>query len=240
MSIFAISDLHLSLTEPPDLLHPERMRLAKPMDVFGARWADFLPRLIDGWRQTVGEQDTVLLPGDLSWALTLSEARYDLQFLAALPGRKVLIKGNHDYWWSSLRQLRALLDPSIIALQHSAVAVEGWAVCGVRGWLLPQHGNYQPAADDKVFARELLRLRMALDEAAALKLPILLLMHYPPLDKDAVFEQIAAIIEQYGVRYCLYGHVHGDRAPAFEGELRGVQYLNCSCDRLGLRPRRIV
>ena len=237
MNIFAVSDLHLSLTAPFDPATPPA--LAKPMDMFGPAWRDMPRRLAAAWRATVGPEDAVLLPGDLSWAMTLDEAAHDFDYLAALPGRKIIIKGNHDYWWQSLSKVRSALPPGIVALQHDAVAVGGFAVTGTRGWLQDGHADYSAADDEHVYERELLRLQMALDAAAQLTLPILALMHYPPLltDEDSGFSRL---LEQYPVVACLYGHIHGNRRAAFSGTRRGIRYVNCSVDRLGCAPRLIA
>lgn len=232
MNIFAISDLHLSLDAP----YAAGGRLNKPMDVFGAFWRDWLAHLAANWRASVAEEDAVLLPGDLSWAMTLPEARHDLEFIASLPGHKYIVKGNHDYWWQSLSKLRQALPPSVTALQHSAARVGEFAVCGTRGWLLPAHSDFRESVDRRIFDRECLRLTMALDQARALGGPILLMLHYPPLLGAGTENAMSAIIDRYAVQACVYGHVHGNKQSAFEGVHNGVRYDNCSADRLGFRP----
>ncbi len=236
MRIFAISDLHLSLTAPYCTADTASPQLAKPMSVFGAGWHDFFQRLCSNWCAQVTAEDAVLLAGDLSWAMTLEEARYDLAFLGSLPGRKWIVKGNHDFWWSSYARLCAALPPSVQALQHGAARLGGWAVCGTRGWLLPGTREFCAAEDEKIYRRELLRLEMALVEAQRLALPIIAMLHFPPLTQDGAASGFSELLERYGVRLCIYGHIHGDKAPAFEGELRGVRYFNTSADRLGLTP----
>lgn len=240
MKLFAISDLHLSFAAPYDEADPARNPLTKPMDVFGPAWRDYPQRLAANWRAAVSPEDTVLLPGDLSWAMTLEEAMYDVDYLHRLPGRKVLIKGNHDYWWQSLSKVRAALPGEMEPLQHSAVQVGDWAVCGTRGWVPPGHPDYRESEDQKIYQRELLRLEMALQEAARLDLPILAMLHYPPVLRDDGATGFTALLEAYRVQFCLYGHVHGDRAATFTGLRQGVQYINCSCDRLGFRPLLVV
>ncbi|MCR4963982.1 MAG: metallophosphoesterase [Firmicutes bacterium] len=237
MKLFAISDLHLSLSAPYREGVPAESY--KPMCIFGQQWQDFYRRLAENWRETVSPEDWVLLPGDLSWAMKLPQARYDFDYLAALPGRKVIIKGNHDFWWTSLTQVQAALPPGIVALQHQAIAAGGYAICGERGWLLPGHSDFQPQRDQRVLDRELLRLQLSLEQAAQLALPIILMLHYPPLDEAAEDRCFWEIICRYPVRFCLYGHIHGDKSPAFQGEYQGVSFINCSADRLGLRPLAI-
>lgn len=234
MAIFAISDLHLSLTAP--WRRGQAAELAKPMDIFGAAWADYPIPLADHWQKLVQPEDTVLIAGDLSWAMTPAEAAFDFQFLQDLPGQKLIIKGNHDYWWQSLSQVKKALPPSVIPLQHSAVAVEGRAVCGTRGWLSPAHRDFQEGEDRKIYEREVLRLEMALKEGAKLGLPIIVMLHYPPLLPEEEASGFSRLLDSYPVTDCLYGHIHGDKAAAFSGERRGVRYQNCSADRLELRP----
>jgi predicted phosphohydrolase len=234
MKIFAVSDLHLSLLEPYSADN-QRPALKKPMEVFGLQWHDCFGRLDANWRAIVAEEDAVLLAGDLSWAMTLAEAEFDLAYLASLPGRKIIIKGNHDYWWSSLRKVRQAAPPSLEFLQHSALAVAGHAVCGTRGWLHPQHADFSEQADRAIYEREKLRLRMALEEAQKLDLPIIAMLHYPPLLK-AEESDLSLLLSEYAVQTCVYGHVHGEKAPAFSGPFQGVDYINVSMDRLGFMP----
>lgn len=234
MTLFALSDLHLSLTAP---WQPgEEPALAKPMDVFGPGWQEHFPRLLRQWQAIVGPEDTVLLAGDLSWAMTLEEARFDLDLLGRLPGRKIIVKGNHDFWWASLARVREALPAGITALQHSAVVAEGWAVAGTRGWLAPGSPGYKESEDRKLFQRELLRLEMALAEGAALGRPLLALVHYPPLDRPEQASGFCDLLSRFKVRLCLYGHIHGEKKAAFEGWFQGVEYRNCSSDRLDFRP----
>ena len=241
MKLFALSDPHLSLLSPHLPGGADRPALAKPMDCFGPLWADFFRRLEEGWQQAVTDEDAVLIAGDISWALTLPEARFDLDYLDALPGKKLLVKGNHDYWWQSLARIRGENFGSLHFLQHSAAAVGPWAVCGTRGWLLPTHADFREEEDRHLLQRELLRLKMALDEAAELERPIIVMTHYPPLEaggEDSPFCRLLADFPQ--VTDWVYGHVHGDKAPAFEGERQGVRFHNCSVDRLAFCPKLIA
>ncbi len=238
MKIFAISDLHLSLSAPFVAGAPAQSY--KPMTLFGGAWQDFYHRLAANWQSLVTEEDAVLLPGDISWAMQLAEAAWDLAYIAALPGTKVMIKGNHDYWWSSVSRVRACLPANFLALQHNAVALGGYAVCGVRGWLLPGHTDFKESQDRKIFDRELLRLEMALEDAARLKLPILVMLHYPPLTESGGDPSFMELLCRYPVQTCLYGHIHGDKNPAFEGEYQGIRLINCSADRLGLSPLFVI
>ena len=238
MKIFAVSDLHLSLSAP---YHPDQpVQSYKPMTIFGSGWDDFYHRLACSWRQMIGEQDIVLLPGDISWAMQLAEAQHDLEYIAALPGQKVMIRGNHDYWWASISRIRALLPANFHALQNDTVSLGGYAICGTRGWLLPVHNDFKESEDRRIFDRELLRLNMTLSAAAAHNQPIIVMFHYPPLDIDAIADSFMEIISRYPVKYCLYGHIHGNKNPAFEGDFNGVHLINCSVDRLGFAPLLIT
>lgn len=224
MAIFAIADLHLPGGD------------VKPMDVFGAHWANHFERISQDWRERVKKEDLVLLPGDLSWAMQLADARQDLFSLGELPGRKVILRGNHDYWWSGIGKVRAALPEGMWAVQNDCVAFDDAVVCGTRGWLLPTASATEN--DLKIYQRELLRLEMTLTEAArrAEGRRILCMMHYPPLleaYQDTGFTQLA---ERFGVRDVLYGHLHGAGIrTAFRGEKGGVRYHLVSCDSLGFK-----
>ena len=177
----------------------------------------------------------------LNQGLTLADALFDLDYIEALPGQKILVKGNHDYWWQSLSRVREAAGCSLHFLQHSAFGVGPWAVCGTRGWLLPSHADFKQEEDGRLLHRELLRLEMALEEAAALDRPIIVMLHYPPLDDPKQDSPFTELIGRYpAVTDCVYGHIHGDKAPAFEGVYKGVRYQNCSIDRLDFTPRLIA
>ncbi len=221
MRLYAIGDLHLPGGDE------------KPMDVFGPHWQDHFSRICEDWRSRVAPEDTVLLPGDLSWAMQLQDALPDLQAIAALPGRKVLIKGNHDLWWGGIGQLRRALPEGVIALQHDAVDLGEWVVCGSRGWTYPTRETPLSPEDERIFAREMLRLEMSLQAAAKMAdgRPIVVMMHYPPLyrqERDTPFTQLIA---RYPVHTVVYGHLHGAAVHAgFNGEYAGVRYGLVSCD----------
>lgn len=241
MKIFALSDLHLSLASPHLPGGADEPCLYKPMERFGTLWADYFRRLESSWLSLVGEDDAVLIAGDISWGLTLEEARFDLDYIHALPGRKILVKGNHDYWWQSLARVTVMAGESLRFLQHSAESVGPWTVCGTRGWLLPSHADFKEEADGRLLRRELLRLEMALREAAKTDKPAVVMLHYPPLDDPACGSPFCELISRFPqVTDCVYGHIHGDKAPAFEGVYQGVRYHNCSIDRLDFTPKLIL
>ncbi|MDO5142997.1 MAG: metallophosphoesterase [bacterium] len=226
MSLFAIGDLHLPGGDD------------KAMDVFGSHWHGHFQRISEDWRSRVGAEDTVLIPGDISWAMQLRDAIPDLMSIGDLPGRKLLIKGNHDYWWSSLTQLRTVLPQGMEVIQHSAVALDQCVVCGTRGWNIPTEETPLGDEDARIFRREVMRLEMALQSAARIASgkPLVVMMHFPPLydqERDTPFTRL---LEAYGVHTVVYGHLHGAGIRiGFQGEQRGVRYCLVSCDSLAFR-----
>jgi uncharacterized protein len=225
MTIFAIGDLHMSGDG------------AKPMDVFGPQWDRHMDAVRERWFQTVRPTDTVLIPGDISWAMQFEDAKRDLLILAAFPGTKVLLRGNHDFWWSSITQLRAFLPPGMLALQNDSVAIGGVAVCGTRGWDFPTEMLPLDEQGTKIYRRELIRLRMALESARGRNLPILAMTHYPPLLQDYRDTAFTSLMEEYDVRRCVYGHLHGAGIRnGYSGVHRGVEYRLTSCDAIDFTP----
>ncbi len=221
MAIFAISDLHL----------PARQ---KPMDIFGVHWENHFERISRDWRARVGEGDIVLLPGDLTWAMRLEEALEDLERIGALPGRKIILRGNHDYWWGAIGRVRRALPAGMYAIQNDFLALDGVLFAGSRGWTIPAEGA--DANDVRIYARERMRLEMSLKAARAKApdAPLIAMMHYPPLT-DAL-TGFSDLLEAYGVQDCVYGHLHGASLKyAFRGERGGVIYHQVSCDGLDFR-----
>ena len=231
MRLFAIGDLHMSGGDD------------KPMDVFGPQWDRHFLRISENWRRLIREEDTVLIPGDISWAMQLENAIPDLEEIGRLPGRKILCKGNHEYWWSSISRVRAVLPEGMTALQHDATDLGPCAVCATRGWVFPTGRTPLEEADRKIFDREIQRLNMALDEAERIApgKPVLVMMHYPPLltgERDTAFTRVLEARDNiYAV---VYGHLHGASFPnGFDGEQRGIRYYPVSCDGIGFCPREI-
>ena len=231
MRLFAIGDLHMPGGDD------------KPMDVFGPQWDRHFFHISEAGRETVQEEDTVLIPGDISWAMQLENALPDLMEIAALPGRKILCKGNHEYWWSSLSRLRAVLPENMTALQFDAVDIGPCVVCGTRGWNYPTEGSPLSEEVGKIFRREAQRLELALDRAEAIGAgkPILVMMHFPPRLRDDAETPFTRILEaRERVKAVVYGHLHGEAfAAGFSGESRGIRYYPVSCDGIGFRPREI-
>ena len=229
MKIFAIADLHLSNDE------------SKPMDIFGAQWENHFARIREDWLSKVSEEDIVLLPGDLSWEMKLEAAVSDIRRVAALPGRKVLIRGNHDYWWSSIGRVRENLPAGMYAIQNDAVTIDGYTFCGTRGWVLP--GEDSDEDDERIRLRELGRLRLSVDSALRIagEGPIICLLHYPPLLEAMRDTDVTALIEQTPIREVVYGHLHGNALKgAFRGVHNGVNYHQVSCDGIGFKLEQIL
>jgi predicted phosphohydrolase len=225
MSLFAIADLHLSLGTN------------KPMDVFEG-WKDYVSRLQKNWRSIVGPDDTVVIAGDISWAMKLEEAVADFRFIDSLPGRKFILKGNHDYWWSTRKKIESFLAQnafsSIGIIYNSAAQVGKFAVCGTRGWLY----DAESAEDKKIVSREVGRLNASLDAAEKAGGKPVVFLHYPPVYDGMECREIMDVLEERGISDCYFGHIHGSaaarRAPT--GEYRGVRMHLISCDYLGFMP----
>lgn len=227
MSIYAIGDLHLSL-DP---------RIRKPMDVFGEKWRDHYKRLKENWVRIISEDDTVIICGDISWGLKLCEAMADLKWIAGLPGHKVITKGNHDLWWTSVNKLNTI-DERITFLQNSAYFAEDVAICGTRGWICPGTEGFD-AHDEKIYRREQQRLETSLRCAAADGAgEIIASLHYPPTNDKFAPSGFTELLTRYGVGRCIYGHLHGEDAfgRGFRGTLNGVRYDLVSLDYVDAIP----
>ena len=223
MALYAIGDTHLSLASD------------KPMDVFGGGWEGYVDKLREGFR-AVRPEDTVVLCGDLSWAMGLEEGARDFAFLDALPGRKLLLKGNHDYWWNTAAKMNRFFAEhgwkSLNILHNNCYEYGEYALCGTRGWF------YEEKGEQKVFKRELIRLEASLKAAG--ERPKLCFLHYPPCYQGYTCPEILALREQYGVERCYYGHLHGgSHKLAVEGRYGAVEYHLVSADYLGFRPQKI-
>ena len=227
MALYAIGDLHLCLGAP------------KPMDVFGGAWVGYMDKLKEGL-SVIGPEDTTVLLGDLSWALDLAGAKDDFGWIDAIPGRKIILKGNHDYWWSTAAKFYKFCDQNGFSnqfvLNNNHYEYNGYAICGTRGWFFEESRGSEH--DEKVFKRELLRLEASLQSAG--DLPKLVFLHYPPLYKGYTCEEILELLHRYGVRQCYYGHLHAESHKlAMEGQWDGIEYRLLSADKLNFRPYRI-
>lgn len=227
MRLFAIGDLHLP------------GGFDKPMSVFDPQWDRHFLHIAETWRETVTENDAVLIPGDISWAMQLGQALPDLEAIGALPGRKVLIRGNHDYWWSSITRIREALPTGMSALQNDAADLGCAVVCGTRGWIIPTEETPLSPEDRKIYMRETQRLELALDAAGRIAggRPVIVMLHYPPLYRTERSSAFTALCEERGVHTVVYGHLHGPGIKAgFCGEQNGVDYRLVSCDSIGFCP----
>lgn len=229
MALFAIADLHFSFSAN------------KPMDIFGDQWKNHSEKIIANWKAVVRAEDTVLLPGDLSWGMRMEDAAADLDVIYALPGRKILLGGNHDYWWKSSSRLEARY-PGMRFLKNDFDTYEDWAVCGSRGWLCPNDMRFTEQ-DRKLYEREQVRLRLSLDAAmrnGAEK--IILMMHYPPMNDKQEDSAFTELFKEYPIRKVVYGHLHGEmsHATGFQGERYGITYELTAADYIDFCPRRIL
>jgi len=225
--LFAIADLHLSSSG------------AKPMDVFGAHWKDHATRIAAAWDATVAPDDAVLLPGDLSWARDLDEARADLAWIGARPGVKVLLRGNHDGWWGSVSKVRKALPAGCHALQNDAFDLGVFVVVGARGWTAPDDPMAVPA-DAEIFTRELARLRLSIADADlrfGRLVPRVAMLHYPPWIEGHPPTDVVAALREGGVGTCVYGHLHGaDHGLGVQGEREGIRFHLVAADAIGFAP----
>jgi predicted phosphohydrolase len=238
MAVFAIADLHLSFGVPE-----------KSMEFFGEPWIGYLEKIERNWRLKVREGDLVLIAGDISWAMREKEVLKDLEWIESLPGTKVMIRGNHDYWWSSISKVRSLLPPSIRVIQNDAFHIGEYAIGGTRlfdsseyqfGEFIVYKENVREnkilktqVPDEVLFKRELERLTLSLkmlDPKAPHKI---VMVHYPPIGADLASSRVSSLLESYGVKMCIFGHLHNVRPDSLPfGERSGVRYLLTSCDYL--------
>ncbi len=211
------------------------------MDVFGAHWDDHAERIFAACRERVADDDLLVVAGDISWAMRLEEALPDLADIAALPGAKLLLKGNHDYWWQSRAKIERAVDPSISLLQNDSFVFGDVAIAGGRGWTLPGD-EYFTAEDEKLYRRELERLRLSFESLAGKRFAHLVAaLHYPPMNSRREPSEVTELLERYGVEACIYGHLHGDGIRAgFTGERGGIRYQLLSADSVGFAPVEVA
>ncbi len=238
MSLYVIADLHLSTLDSTD----------KSMEVFGKRWDGYMTRIKSNWERLVTENDTVVIPGDISWALSLEEAVSDLKFIDSLPGRKILGKGNHDFWWCTMKKHAELFTANgiktISFLFNNAYETDEYIIAGTRGWWWDDDAKNQPDNTDfeKMTRRESIRLRASLDEAMKLKRDsadkeIIVFMHFPPYWNKKASDALIDILKEYGIKHVYFGHIHSPIAeePSFEHE--GIHMQLISADHLGFIPK---
>lgn len=238
MSIYGLSDLHLSFNKPVDLfqINPET-DIDKPMDKFG--WDQHYDRIRDCWLETVTADDTVLMPGDISWAMKLEQAKNDFHWLAQLPGKKVLSPGNHCYFYQSKKKVREALPEGLAWIDADYILVEEYIVVGTRGWILPGDPQFEPENDQRIYERQVGRLKMALEAAqqAHPERSKIAMLHYPPLTTKVHQSAFFDLLKEYQVKVCIYGHLHGEAAnEAVEGNVEGIELRLVACDALKFCP----
>lgn len=233
MRIFAISDLHLTFM------------VEKPMDVFGGHWENYTEKIKENWNKLISEDDLVLIAGDISWAMKLEETKKDFEYIQSLKGKKIIIRGNHDYWWKSISGVRDVLPDSIMALQNDSVKIGNTIVCGTRGWEVCE-GNIDfnfSEQDKKIFNREVIRLRLALEDASKKREQgdkLVCMIHYPPFNsrwEDSGFTQL---FEEFNVDCVVYGHIH-NHIGRYEKVIvkNDIPYYLTSADMLEMKPIEI-
>ncbi len=229
MKIFAISDLHFDF------------RKEKPMDIFGDNWENHEEKIIQNWKNTVAEDDLVLLPGDISWALRLNYALEDLMKIENLPGMKVIVKGNHDYWWSTLSKLEGLSLKSIKFLRNNFYTFNNAVVCGTRGWdTMEEHDT--KVDNERIFLRELNRLKISLQSAKKVSGKKIIMLHYPPFNNGGLPNEFFSLMKDYKTDICIYGHLHGEEGHknVREGLIDDIMVHCVSSDYTDFKLKRIV
>lgn len=226
MALYALADTHFSFG------------VNKPMDIFSG-WENYQERIKENWENTISEEDTVVINGDFSWGMSLEQSKADFAFCDSLPGRKIISKGNHDYWWNTVKKINEFLVVngfnSINILNNDAFNVDGFAVCGSKGYMIGESPH-----DKKILARECKRLSISLEKGVALGKELVAFLHYPPITKDFIVSDLTAVLKKYNVKKCFYGHLHGkSHIRAFTGEYDGIFYDLVSADYLNFTPKII-
>ena len=226
MSLFAIADTHLSFGTD------------KPMDTFEG-WQNYTEKLEQNWNKIVSPADDVIIAGDISWAMNFDELRADFEFIERLNGNKIILKGNHDYWWNTLTKMNRFLEEygfkTIRFLHNNSYVCGGVSVCGSRGWLFESDDEF----DEKVLNREVMRLRKSLEEAE--KEEKIVFLHYPPLTSNSCCREILDVLNKFGITKCYYGHLHGEAAKySIDDSVDGISFKLISCDRLKFKPYLVL
>ena len=238
MSIFALADLHLALSNPE-----------KSMDVFGPRWEGYIPKIKDNWEKLVTDADTVLIPGDISWATYVEKAEEDFRFISDLPGRKLLCRGNHDFWWTTMKKMEEFFaEKGFTDLQFirtNVVEADGCLITGTRGWMIETKDSIEGSDNKKIYEREKLRIQMCIDKLIEADpdhaKKRIMMIHYPPVTSNMEFTEFAHMMAEGCIDICVYGHLHGKaHKKAFEGEFEGTDFICASADYVGFKPVRIV
>ncbi len=225
MKVYGISDLHLSFESN------------KPMGIFGKAWEEHHEKIKENWINKISDDDLVLIAGDISWGMKLNEALKDIEYIHNMPGKKVIIKGNHDYWWSSISKINSLYD-DIYFIQNTHYKFDDYAICGTRGWIALDGEEHNEA----VYKRELLRLEMSIQSAIKEGInKIIVMMHYPPLTKYTRCREFLDILSKYKVEKVIYGHIHSSSENiCFNGIYNDIEYICTSADIINFDPVRIL
>lgn len=231
MKIYAISDLHISTNTN------------KPMDVFGGNWVGYLDKIRADWQEKVTDDDLVLIGGDLSWAMNIEDAKKDIDSISDLKGKKIIIKGNHDYWWSGIGKVRDMLPPNFFALQNDSMRFENVVICGSRCWSVPGAPDFNQQ-DMKIYLRETERLKLSLKSAEKMRQEgdkLIALIHYPPFNVKRENSLFTDIFEEYKVDLVVYGHLHGKSVRADKlVNKNGINYYLTSCDQTNNKLTEII
>lgn len=248
MKIFALGDLHLAGS------------VSKSMEIFGENWKDHDKKIKKNWERVVRDEDIVLIPGDISWAMTLEEAKVDMEWIGALPGKKVLIRGNHDFWWKSISKVRSILPPSVLAIQNDSLIFNDIAVAGTRLWefygsdfsdnikwisresigLPPEK---KPADPERIYSREIHRLNLSLESVHGRARQIIVMLHFPPFDFSFKENEVITTLQKFGIDICVFGHLHSlkkDSMPKFPVVKWGIKFHLVSSDFVDFAPVRIL
>lgn len=221
MKVYAISDLHLSIFNP------------KPMNIFGEVWDNYIENIMASWNDLVADEDIVLLSGDLSWAMTMDKAILDINFIGDLKGKKIILRGNHDYWWKSISNLRSILPKDMYAIQNDCLKFDNILICGTRGWTTPE-GKNQSADDKKIYDREVIRMRLSLESMTRLRKEgdiVIVMVHYPPFNSKLDNSPFVELFNEFKVDKVVYGHLHGKEGRVCkETTINNIKYYLTSCD----------
>ena len=230
MKIYAISDLHLSTS------------CDKPMDIFGGNWEGYTEKIIENWTSKITDDDLVLIAGDISWAMRLEETKTDFEWIDKLPGKKIIIKGNHEYWWKSISAVREALPESIMAIQNDSIKIGDFIICGTRGWSVPEEGKEFLPEDEKIYKREVERLKLTLKSAKVLQTndeKIICMMHFPPFDGSGNESEFTKLFEEFGVSVVVFGHIHGYTNCKLIQTKNYIVFYFTSCDHIKNDPVEI-
>lgn len=228
MSVFTIADLHLSFNNN------------KYMDIFSG-WENYTTKIEENWNKLIKEEDTVVISGDISWSMNLEEAVKDFEFLDRLPGKKIILRGNHDYWWSTMSKIKKYFQDNefntLSILFNNAYLVEGISICGTRGWIFPADNQ----ENLKVLKREAIRLDKSIKEGKKLSDRCIVFLHYPPIYKNRECNEILDILKENNIKECYFGHIHGKdvNSNVIQGKYKGINFKLISCDYLNFCPMKI-